>query len=174
MRLATSDQPEVKRHLQDTILMPAKFDFDVESLMFPVPWRPYMGKIIVIMIPDDNKIGEEFEFQGRKVQLEAPPEVKGSTTARFQPDLGIVAAIRPWMDGDGNRLRGKNEDGTPKFDKFWDELKVGDVVGVRPYAGAWFTRKDLGFGWIPEGRMVKFLGKYDVQDDLLFKLEDFK
>lgn len=146
---------------ENKILLPAKLDIDVESLMFPVPLRPTAGKCLCIMVPDDDKIGEAFEVNGQMVQLVAPDEVKGKLQSRHQPDIGIVARFTPRKDDKGNYLY--------EIDK---QIKVGMVVAIAPYTGVWFMHGDQGFDWIPPGRMIKILGSTDaLSNHLLAEIE---
>jgi hypothetical protein len=95
------------------------------------------------MFPSEAKVGESFEFQGRTVQLERTKEV----AEKFRPDVAVVIHA-----GDA------------------EDLYVGQVVGVRPWTGAWLHTKDLP--WIPEGREMRVLGTVDtVMDNVLVEFE---
>lgn len=161
-------------HLASTILPAPSFDFDIQSLVFPVHIKPAPGKPIVIMIPGDDKIGNEFEFNGRKVQLVAPDAVAGTTASRYQPDWGILVGFEPqrlackWCDGhewgcDQCAGTGRGPILYQSEQVIHDLLKKGPmIVAVKPYTGNWYTYQD--FDWIPQGRIVKILGTIDSWD----------
>lgn len=107
----------------------------------------------------------EIEYQGRKIKLELPdsyldknfasPRVRNSSQ---QPDVGIVARFTPEIS---------TRTGTP-ITAMQQQIRIGMVVGVRPYSGAHFEHAD--FPWIPEKRKI-VITKYGVDDDLLFEIE---
>ncbi len=151
-----------QRDREYTCILPTHIP-PIEDLWFDVPLRPSPGNAVLIMLPHETMNPQtEIEFQGRKVKLEIPDsyydtELRRPRSSKEQPDVGIVARFTPELGKGGLPISATQQ-----------QIRIGMVVGVRPYSGAWFTSKE--FAWIPPGRKV-VITKYGVEDDLLFEVD---
>ncbi len=168
----TQERGAPQRDREFQVLLPRHIP-PIETLWFDVPLRPAPGNAVLIMLPHETMNPQtEIEFQGRKIKLAIPDsyfdtEMGRPRSSKEQPDVGIVARFTPetrWVRGaDGEFV----DTGIPRT-ATQQQIKIGMVVGVRPFSGAWFTHKE--FAWIPPGRKI-VITKYGVEDDLLFEVD---